>query len=127
LDSTIGVREGGKNQRTEEQEKESTAGSSLKKLACFGKRNQVSQILLLLKISEFTQRLIHSRGAAESSKLSQDFSSLHLGSDKQKPRTVRNWNSSNNHRWEQRNLPRTAATVGAIKELSRGRGKSRDS
>lgn len=36
------------------------------------------------------------------------------------PRTVRNWNSSSNHhRWEQRNLPRIAATVGAIKELSR--------
>ena len=52
---------------------------------------------------------------------------LHLGSDRQKPKTVRNWNSGNNYRWEQRNLPRTAATVGAIKELSRGRGKSRDS
>jgi len=72
-------REVGKNQRTEEQEKERTAGCSLKKLACFGKRNQVSQILLLLlKISEFTQRLTQGRGAAESTKLSQDFSTLVL-------------------------------------------------
>lgn len=97
-----------------------TDWSCLKSFACFCSEKQGEILLLLLKSSELAQRLTQSR-EAESTK-AQDCDTTTLTGT----RTVRDCNNSNNHRWEQRNLPRTAATVGAIKELSWGRRKSRN-